>query len=164
MLPRWPALGLAGPEAAPIAGPCAHGGGGASRERGGDTGLICITARRARRREAALVPGAGSDFESAAAAAAAAAGQREQRRRPPSTEAGAAVERRCAGTASPSFPPGPPGCARPGSGSALRGTLPRAAAAATRMLRGCSFCTRSAARTHPTSQSGAARRALHGST
>ncbi|KAM6417645.1 activating transcription factor 7-interacting protein 1 isoform 4-T4 [Pluvialis apricaria] len=70
MLPRWPALGLAGSEAAPTAGPCAHGGGGVSRERGGDTGLICITARRVRRREVALVQGAGSDFESTAAAAA----------------------------------------------------------------------------------------------
>lgn len=61
-------------EQPPTAGPCAHGGGGANREMGGDTAFICIAARRVRRGEAALAPGAGSEFESTAAAAAAGAG------------------------------------------------------------------------------------------
>lgn len=57
---------MAGSGAAPLP---AREGGGANRERGGDTRAICITARRVRGEEAVLVPGAGSDFESTAGSA-----------------------------------------------------------------------------------------------
>lgn len=126
-------------------------------------GLICITARRVRRQEAALVPGAGSDFESTAAAASGQAGS--------AAVAAEHRDRSRRGTQGRRYRTSLPGRARPSRGSStLCGTLPRAllAAAAVRMLRGCSFAhapPRAPARP-PTlgHKRGAARRALHGST
>lgn len=75
MVPGWPALGLAGSEAAPAAGPCAHRGGGVNGEGRGHGAYLHNGPARATG-EVASVPGVGSGLESAAAAP----GRRERRR------------------------------------------------------------------------------------
>lgn len=125
--------------------PLCHRGGGVSGERGGDTWLICITARRVRRGLAVLVPGVGSDLNLRRQHR----GRRERRRRPRSAEAeGAAAH---GGTQRRRYGAFLSRRERPGSGNTVWSAAPRGGGTSAHAP-GLQLCTRTAAGSHTDSQ------------